>query len=192
MSWDTLEIALFVGGALLAVAGEQFGLPIVSTLGMGLIALDMVVVGLEFVLTRRAKWAITRYYSETYQGMAAVALGVILMTGGLGLGALAAAKALHQEDSLYDLLLSRPGYIMLPLGGIMFMRGLAGAIGAMEWQKSGLACISTALERLGGAGLALLGTLVAVLGGLELVAPAAFHSLLAAAWQMLLALLRLP
>ncbi len=190
--WDTLEIVLFLGGAALVVAGEQLGLPILSALGMGLIALDMLVVGLEFALTRRAKWAINKYYAETYQGIAAVALGVILMTGGLGLGAVAAAKVLHQEESLYDLLLSRPGYIMLPLGGIMFMRGLAGAIGALEWQKSGLACITTAIERLAGAGLALAGTVVVALGGFELAAPAAFHAMMGAAWQALLALLGLP
>ncbi len=125
MNWNKVEIALLLGGCLVAVAGKEFGIPIVISIGMGMVAFDIALVGLESIVTRKMKWGITWYSSETYQGVAAISLGLILLTTGVGIGAMVIAQALHQEESLFELLFSRPGFVLLLVGGIMFLRGLA-------------------------------------------------------------------
>lgn len=191
MNWDKFEIGLLVSGALIAVAGAALGIPTLSSVGVGLFALDIAALGLEGILTRKMKWGITYYVSETYQGLAAVGLGLIMLVVGLGFGALVVAQAFNQQESLFEAIWSRPGLILLILGGLAFFRGVAGVIGAAEWDKPGLARVGAALERLASAFLVILGALVLALGGLELIAPGAFRSILGLVWQMLLGMLRI-
>lgn len=189
MNWNKLEISLLAGGALIAVAGKEFGVPIATSIGVGIIALDIALVGLEGIITKNMKWGITQHYSETYRGIAAVALGLIMLTAGIGFGAMVIAQTLHQEQSLFELFFSRPGFALLLVGGIMLLRGLAGVIGAIEWDKNTLPRFGAMFERTASFFLFLLGLLLVVLGVLELIASNLFQQLISTGWKIFLQLL---
>jgi hypothetical protein len=86
MNWDKLEISLLAGGALVAVAGGELGIPVATSIGVEIIALDIALVGLEGIVTKKMKWGITWYTHETYQGLAAISLGAIMLILGIGAG----------------------------------------------------------------------------------------------------------
>jgi len=186
MNWDKLEISLLAGGALVAVAGGELGIPVATSIGVEIIALDIALVGLEGIVTKKMKWGINQHVSETYRGIAAVALGLIMLTAGLGSGAVVIAQALHQEQSLFELFFSRPGFLLLLIGGIMLLRGLAGMIGALEWSKNTLTRFGASLERLASLFLFLLGAVLLILGVFDIIAPNAFQQLISSGWRIFL------
>lgn len=185
-NWNKLEIFLFAGGGLVFLAGNQFGIPVLTSVGVGIIAFDIALVGLEGIVTRKMDWGVPRYYTETYRGIAAISLGLIMAFTGLGIGAMVIAQALGQEESLIELLFSRPGFVLLPIGGIMFLRGLAGGIGALEWNESALARFGAIFYRLGGLLLATLGSALLLLGAMDILAPSLFQQLVSTGRQILL------
>lgn len=182
---------LIAAGFLVAVGGKVLGNSVIISFGVGIVALDVALLGLEGVVTRRVKWGITQHYYETYQGLAATSLGIIMMIAGIGVGAIVVAEAIHQEQFLFEILWSHPWFILLMIGGMLFLRGLAGTIGAQEWNKTLSSRISGIFERLGSAFLGILGITGLILGTLNLLAPAAFHQLMSSLWQMILGLFSL-
>lgn len=189
MNRDKLEISLLVGGFLIAIAGKFLGLPIVVSIGIGIVSLDIALVGVEGIVTRKMTWGITIHTSETYQGIAAVSLGLILLIAGIGFGALVIAQAFHTEQSLLELVFSRPGFLFLLIGGVMLLRGLAGVIGALEWNKNALTRFGAILERVASLFLFLLGAVLLILGAFDIIAPKAFQQLISAGWRIFLGLL---
>ena len=108
MDWDKLEISLLVTGLLIAVGGKELNVSILVTVGMGIVALVIALVGIEAIVTRQMKWGITQHYRETYQGIAAISLGSILLVAGIGLGAIVIVQAFHQETSLFEIIFFPP------------------------------------------------------------------------------------
>jgi hypothetical protein len=184
-----LEIILLITGVLLAFAGYQLRIPLLITLGLGLIPLVMILSGVEDIINRQAKWGITTHYSETYRGLAAIALGIIFVIAGMGIGAMVVAQAINREESLFGLIFSRPGYIILIIAAVAFLRGLAGVIGAVEWQESTSARISGFIERIAMSILAFLGLIGLGLGSLEIILPDVFRQLISVVWHSFLYLI---
>lgn len=185
-NWTKLEVFLFVGSGLAVLAGNQFGIPMLISIGIGVIGFDVALFGLQAIVTRKMNWGVPRQYTETYQGIAAMSLGLIMVIAGLGIGAMAIAQALDREESFIELLFSRPGFVLLLIGGVMLLRGLAGVIGALEWNESALAGFGAIFQRLGGLLLASLGSAFLLLGALDVIAPAVFQQLISTGWQILL------
>lgn len=190
MNWSKLEIYLLIGGFVIAIAGNQLAVPILTSVGLGIVALAIVLVGLQAVITRKMEWAIKWYSHETYQGFAAIALGLIVVIFGIGVGAMVAAQALHREESFFALIFSRPGIVLLLIGAILFLRGLAGVIGAAEWNKTATSrLLNGVIERLVMLVSLLFGALLLILGAVEILAPSVFDWLVIFVWQTFLNLL---
>jgi len=190
MTWYRLEVGLLGVGILTAVVGKLLGLPLMISIGSGMFALVFVVTGLEGIVTRKMTWAIKWYSHETYGGVAAMALGALLVIAGLGFGALVAAQAVHQEQTLLALFFSRPGPVLLLLGGVMLLRGLGGVIGAAEWDQSAVSrFMNGCLERAAMSLLMLSGAALLFAGVLEIVAPSGFDRLVTFGWHTLLGVL---
>jgi hypothetical protein len=187
MNWNKLEIVTLVGGFAIAALGKYTNQPLIISIGIGVVALAFVLVGLEAVITRKMKWGITMYTHENYRGIAAVALGLIIIMAGFGFGVLDYAQATHQGESLFGLLFSRPGPILLIVGGVFFLRGLAGVIGSPDWNKSMTTRILNGIvERLAMLVFLLLGLVILLAGAMNLFMPAMFSQLMSTLGKMLL------
>ena len=190
MNWDKIEITTLAIGFSLAALGNYIKQSLLISVGLGIVALGFTLVGVEAVVTRKMKWGITMYTHENYQGLAAIALGQIIILAGLGFGVLDYIQATHQEESFFGLLFSRPWPILLLVGGILFLRGLAGVIGSPDWNRSGTTrVLNGILERLAMLILLLAGLVLIASGALNLLMPALFDRLISLLGNMLVGIL---
>jgi hypothetical protein len=173
--WSLTSVyrSLFLLGGGLAFAGERFSWPVLTNLALLCLALLMVLIGGELIITKRAEFAIGGWAyiqaRETFKGLAAQLWGVMF----LGLGLVAALLTLAKwiipaaTDSFWSRLQGTPAGAGLALMGLGMMAALYGFIrllaGSAGVNLGRLTAFANLMDRIGGAvillaGLALIST----------------------------------
>jgi len=175
-------LILFGTGALVAVVGAHWDSDTFTFGGITVIGLAGVLLGLDAVVTRRLI-TVSRYSrraSETWLGAAAVGQGVTIVFTGLFLAGTAILALLDSGRAAVVLLARHPGPALLAFAALCLAAATTAITGSVE-EKLGerwLVLLNLAVSRLlPGAILILLGLASALLGLLEIVAPATFDRL---------------
>jgi hypothetical protein len=190
----TLQWILIGLGVALGYAGWRFEWPAVIGLGVALAGLGVAAGGVEDMLNREVSLSVQAERSrvQTYSGASAVLMGVMWVLVGLAMviGGLAYAAGLG--GWLWGNVRAHPGAALVLAGLAMMAYGGVETLGAREdhLSASPLAFLGSLPARIFGVILIIVGLLVLLGGGLELVAPQAFDALLAYLKEALLP--RLP
>ena len=133
-----IRLALLgLGGLLLLLAAERFARPELIGPGLLLFAAGTFAAGADAIIRRysveRNRETVAR---ATFQGTAAVLIGVALVILSCAFAAAGASFLLGMEDGVYALLKQRPGGALLVLGTISGAGGGARVLGAREWGGS--------------------------------------------------------
>ena len=114
-----------------------------------------------------------------FRGPGAVSWGVMCVTLGLGMIAVAAVVLLGLVDAAERLVAERPGIVIAPLG-LVFLGAAGGWLwGEEQMNSSFLMVLATLPQRLGALVTVLFSLAVLGVGLFELVAPAAFDQIVA-------------
>jgi hypothetical protein len=164
-----------VGGLLLLIAADRLSHPELIGPGLILFAVGIVATGGDAIFRRYTVERIAETArSRTYQGLAAVLIGAVLVLFGMAVGVTGVAFLIGEQHALYDSLLARPGIALVPVGLASAASGGARLLGAREWRGSVSRVLAAVPERLGGLILLLIGAALAAIGAFELIAPDAF------------------
>jgi hypothetical protein len=182
-----LQTVLPGAGLLLLVLGIDRELALALDAGIMLLAAAGVASGAAMAALRRlvVPAPTRRLVLLTFTGPAAVCSGLALVILGLAAGAVGILHAMGTSAAgLKALVIARPGIALAPAGAAFVSHGLAFIVGFPEGRDPRGGRVWNALlsvpSRLGGLVLVLLGTAALVVGGWELLAPAAFDRVVAA------------
>jgi hypothetical protein len=175
---DYFQIATFALGVLFLIVGGNFERDALMTIGLILGAASLTSGGVNALLTRRTGfWGrITR--SEGYRGPPAVFLGVAFLVAGAWLLYLSAARLLGFYPWLAEVLLDRPGVLLLSIS--VFVLGISLSRLTAWWERpgSGWQIVGRALYHFLDLIILLLGLVTMAVGLLEIFFPTAFDQLL--------------
>jgi hypothetical protein len=189
-----LFLLLLAGG--LAFAGQQFSIPFLTNLALHCLGLMMVLVGGEFLVTKRAEFAIGGWVyiqaRETFKGLAAQLWGVLFLGLGLLVILVTLAKWLvpAAAGSFWSRLQGTPTGAGLALAGLGLAACLYGLIrllaGSAGVDLGRLTSLSNLLDRLAGGVVFLLGLGLIFLGVSLVIAPGVLSAIITrlAAWLL--------
>jgi uncharacterized membrane protein len=166
-----------VAGLLLLIVASRFDLPWLIGPGLLLFAVGTWAAAAHAIVTR---YVVERSRetarSVTFQGIAAILIGIVLISLGLAFAAAGIAFVVGQEEALLAFLLARPGAPLLISGIALGAAGAARIFGAREWRGSLKSILAALPERIAGVLLVLVSMLMVMVGAFELIAPSSFDA----------------
>lgn len=180
--WLIVELAVFAGGVLVALAGQRLDDASLTYLGIALCGGAGVVIGLEAIIKRRVVLP-SRYYrygSETYLGIAAFAQGIQLILIGGFLIDMAMHAYRDTARAAFLAMVRHPGGALLTFGVLCLSAAVIAIVGYAEQTQAPrfvVALQAIASRLLPGALLIALALAAFGLGVLELAAPETFDQL---------------
>jgi hypothetical protein len=193
---SSIELFLLLLAGVLAFAGEQFSIPFLTNLALLCLGLMMVLIGGEFLVTKRAEFAIGGWVyiqaRETFKGLAAQLWGIMFLSLGLLVILVTMAKWLvpGAAGSFWSRLQGTPtgpGLALVGLGMAACLYGLIRLLAGSAGVDLGrLTPLSNLFDRLAGAVVILLGLGLVFLGVLLIIAPSALSAIIIrlAAWLL--------
>jgi len=166
-----------VAGLLLLIAADRFARPELIGPGLLLFAAGIFAAGADAIIRRRT---VERSRETTavqvFTGTAARLMGVGMLILACAIGVAGISFLLGTEARVYDFLLRRPGFALVPAGLLFGVMGSARVLGARDW-RTPARILATLPERFGGVLALLFGLALAGIGVFELLAPPAFDEL---------------
>jgi hypothetical protein len=164
-----------VAGLLLLIAADRYERPQLIGPGLLLFAAGTFAAGVDAI---RRKHSVDRNSRttkrQTFQGPAAVLIGLLLVLMSLCLTVAGVGFVLGAEERLLAFLKERPGFALLAIGSVSGAGGGARVLGAREWRGSAGRFLASIPERFSGILLLLFGLALFAIGMFEIAAPAAF------------------
>jgi hypothetical protein len=114
--------------------------------------------------------------SETYRGLGALMWSFLFILLGMGLIAAGIILLMDVGDAVVAFIKARPGSTMVITGLFMIVYGVPNILGSVEEHQSIGRFLASVPGRMFSVVLVLIGVLIIILGGWEIVAPAAFDS----------------
>lgn len=174
-------LGLAVIGFVCALLGERMEISLLTTTGFCCLGAVSVWIGIEVMITRRivGPSRYDRRASETYIGIAAIAQGIELVLLGVFFAGGAILAQLDLGAPLFQLLIRRPGVLLLVFGVTCLTAAVTVSVGYLEQKEtSRFAYILDLLTSrlLGGIILVAIGVGAIGLGLLEVFAPDLFDA----------------
>ena len=177
--WLVVLALIGIAGLLLLIAAERFGRHELIGPGLLLFAVGALAAGVNAIVSRYTyERSDATHRSQTFEGPAAVLIGLVLVILGTALAAAGVSFVLGAEAGLYAFLLERPGFALVPLGLMFAAGGGARVIGARNWRGSAKRFLASIPERIGGSMLLLIGLALLAIGAFEIVMPDGFDDAL--------------
>ncbi len=99
--WTILLVALLICGGLLFALGLQQPESPLTTIGLGLLGVGIILLGLDSIITREAIFQHEEsYITETYAGFSAVVWGVCFVLVGLGIVSSAIIYGIGKDEAV--------------------------------------------------------------------------------------------
>jgi hypothetical protein len=180
--WNIPKLGIFLIAVLLLFLGQRLSSEILTYFGFIFMGLEAMVIGAEAVFTQRLIQA-SRYdrrASETYEGPAAIAQGVIMIMLGLFLNGLALASYLNNGRQVFLHFIRRPGLILLLFGLLLLLTAISAFAGTVEDKEGSRFEVTLTLltsRLLPGLILVILAAGALGLGLFEIVAPQVFDQM---------------
>jgi len=179
--WTGIQIVLGILGALLAVAGIQFSIPIFSSAGLICIGWLALAIGWEAIITQHIVLGQkSRGTSEPYSGAAAMMQGNQFNILGLFLIGNSVMAYLDSGERIFQSIIRRPGMTLIIGGVLCLLQAMIAFFGAQEYRQGDRWAVMhniLASRLLPGVVLTGLGLGALGLGAFELIAPGAFDQM---------------
>jgi hypothetical protein len=177
--WQLLFLVPMIGGGLLFALGTQQPESPLTTIGLGLLGVGIILLGLDSIITCEAIFQHEESYTtETYTGFSAVVWGVCFVLVGLGIVSGAVIYGIGKDEAVLAHIGQHPGLALIYAGAIVLTMAIPGIIGSHEENRSRLALLGSVPGRLFAMLLTTTAALVLLAGVYELVSPTGFDELM--------------